>query len=329
MPRKPRVQFPGAIYHIVTRGDGRRGLFHDEDHYDRLTKGLADEVNRSRWQVLAFCWMPNHIHLLLTTPEPNLSAGMQHWLSGYANWYAKRNRRTGHLFQGRYKSFLVEDETYYWTLSRYIHLNPCVGRRPLCEVPDAWKHSSYGGYTRKRERLGFVEYEALLGAWTGEFGGRNAATSYRRFVSQGLEGRLRNPLELAWDEWVIGSKAFLRRMVKLAEQRDPTKQGRLIRRTRAYSVEEIVDIVAEEHDVDSAQYVGFRSSAPGREMAALICRRFTSSTLAQLSVAFGLRHPDSAANLVRRAKRRESESAKYRSQLKAIEQVMMKTENQV
>jgi hypothetical protein len=245
MPRKPRVQFPGAIYHIVTRGDGRRGLFHDEDHYDRLTKGLADEVNRSRWEVLAFCWMPNHIHLLLTTPEPNLS------------------------------------------------------------------------------------YESLLGAWTGEFGGRNAATSYRRFVSQGLEGRLRNPLELAWDEWVIGSKAFLRRMVKLAEQQDPTKQGRLIRRTRAYSVEEIVDIVAEEHDVDSAQYVGFRSSAPGREMAALICRRFTSSTLAQLSVAFGLRHPDSAANLVRRAKRRESESAKYRSRLKAIEQVMMKTENQV
>ena len=140
---------------------------------------------------------------------------------------------------------------------------------------------------------------------------------------------MRNPLELAWDEWVIGSKAFLRRMVKLAEQQDPTKQGRLIQRTRAYSVEEIVDIVAEEHDVDSAQYVGFRSSAPGREMAALICRRFTSSTLTQLSVAFGLRHPDSAANLVGRAKRRESESATYRSRLKTIEQAMTKTENQV
>ncbi len=116
MPRKPRVQFPGAIYHIVTRGDGRRELFHDEGHYERFTRGLSDEVKRSAWKVLAFCWMPNHIHLLLTTPEPNLSAGMQHWLSGYANWYAKRNRRTGHLFQGRYKSFLVEDESYYWTL---------------------------------------------------------------------------------------------------------------------------------------------------------------------------------------------------------------------
>ena len=236
MPRKPRVQFPGAIYHIVTRGDGRRELFHDEDHYHRLTSGLADEVKRSGWQVLAFCWMPNHIHLLLTTPEPNLSSGMQHWLSGYANWYAKRNRRTGHLFQGRYKAFLVEDASYYWTLSRYIHLNSCVGKRPLCEKPDAWKHSSYAGYARKRERLDFVDYAALLEAWTGEFGGRAAAAAYRRFVSQGLDGRLANPLNAALDEWVIGSKAFLKRMVKLAEKQDPTKQGRLTRRTQAYSM---------------------------------------------------------------------------------------------
>ena len=98
-------------------------------------------------------------------------------------------------------------------------------------------------------------------------------------------------------------------MVKLAEQQDPTQQRRLTRRTRAYSIGEIMELVAEEHDVDSSQYVGFRSSAPGREMAALVCRRFTSSTLAELSVAFGLGHPDSAANLVRRAKRQESELA--------------------
>ena len=104
MPRKPRIQFPGAICHIVTRGDGHRALFHDEAHYDRFTRGLADAVQRSAWQVLAFRWMPNHIHALLTTPEPNLSKGMQHWLSGYANWYAKRNRRIGHLYQGRFKA---------------------------------------------------------------------------------------------------------------------------------------------------------------------------------------------------------------------------------
>lgn len=107
MPRPPRVQFAGANYHIVTRGDGRRKLFHDTGHYERFTKGLEDEVQRSGWIVLAYCWMPNHIHALIQTPEPNLARGMQHWLSGYANWYAKRNRRIGHLYQGRYKAFLV------------------------------------------------------------------------------------------------------------------------------------------------------------------------------------------------------------------------------
>ncbi len=86
MPRPPRLQFSGAIYHIVTRGDGRRAVFHDDGHYERFTRGLADEVKRSGWVVFAYCWMPNHIHVLLRTPEPNLGSGMQHWLSGYANW---------------------------------------------------------------------------------------------------------------------------------------------------------------------------------------------------------------------------------------------------
>ena len=118
MPRQPRVQFPGAIYHVVTRGDARRKIFHDDGHDQRFTRGLAEEVDRSRWIVIAYCWMPNHIHALIKTPQPNLSRGMQHWLSGYANWYAKRNHRSGHLFQGRYKAFPVEDEVYYWNLSR-------------------------------------------------------------------------------------------------------------------------------------------------------------------------------------------------------------------
>ncbi|TWU23010.1 Transposase IS200 like protein [Novipirellula galeiformis] len=110
MPRPPRIQFPGANYHILTRvsrGDGRRKRFHDPRHYERFTQGLQDEVQRSGWIVLTYCLMPNQIHALIQTPEPNLASGMQHWLSGYAHWYAKRNQRTGHLYQGRYKAILA------------------------------------------------------------------------------------------------------------------------------------------------------------------------------------------------------------------------------
>ena len=107
MPRLDRLQYSGAIYHTLTPADGRRKLFHDDCHDERFTQGLRDKIDRSGWVVLAYCWMPNHIHALIKTPEPNLCRGMQHWLSGYANWYAKRNRRTGHLYQGRHKARLA------------------------------------------------------------------------------------------------------------------------------------------------------------------------------------------------------------------------------
>ncbi len=105
MPHLPRLQYDNAIYHIVTRGDGRRRLFHDDGHYQRFTQELIDEVDRSGWIVVAYCWMPNHIHALIKTPHPNLCRGMQHWLSGYANWYAKRNRRPDIYFKGGAKRF--------------------------------------------------------------------------------------------------------------------------------------------------------------------------------------------------------------------------------
>ena len=125
MPRPPRIQFPGANYHLITRGDGRQKLFHDQGHYERFTKGLEEEVQRCGWIVLSFCWMPNHIHALIQTPQPNLATGMQHWLSGYANWYAKRNRRTGHLFKENLREWVFGSEDF---LRRMVAL--AEGSRP-------------------------------------------------------------------------------------------------------------------------------------------------------------------------------------------------------
>jgi REP element-mobilizing transposase RayT len=209
------LQYENAIYHIVTRGDGRRRLFHDERHYERFTQGLIDEVDRSGWVVIAYCWMPNQIHALIKTPQPNLCRGMQHWLSGYANWYAKRNRRSGHLYQGRYKAFPVEDEGYYWNLSRYIHLNPCNGDRPLAESPEEYPHSSYLGYARKGRRVDWIAYEDHHRYWCGLHGGKDPAVAYRKFVKDGLIDPADPKIDRLKD-WVYGGEDFLRRMVLLA-----------------------------------------------------------------------------------------------------------------
>jgi SAM-dependent methyltransferase len=90
---------------------------------------------------------------------------MQYLTSGYANWCGRRHRRPGHTFQGRFKSELIEDESYFWTVSRYIHLNPVRGKRPLAVHPRDWPWSSYSGYDRRRRRVEWVAYDALYSAW--------------------------------------------------------------------------------------------------------------------------------------------------------------------
>ena len=156
MARPLRIQFAGAIYHVMARGNGRQRLFHGDDDYQRMLEGLEKTVLRTGWEVFSFVWMPNHIHLFFRTPQPNLSRGMQYLLSGYANWYAKRHQRPGHLFQGRFKGELVEDESYFWTVSRYLHLNPVRGKRPLGAHPRDWRWSSYPGYAHKTARLDWM-----------------------------------------------------------------------------------------------------------------------------------------------------------------------------
>ena len=165
---------------------------------------------------------------------------MQHWLSGYANWYAKRNRRTGHLYQGRYKAFPVEDAGYFWQLSRYIHLNPCAGKCPLAERPESWPHSSYPGYHDRRRRVSWVLYDELHRYWVGRNGGgADPQKAYRRYVREGLETPVR-PITDAMHGWVYGTESFLRRMIELGEGADEARHRSASRRIRSVAPAEVI-----------------------------------------------------------------------------------------
>jgi REP element-mobilizing transposase RayT len=124
MPRRLRIEFEGAIYHVMARGNAQQRIVRDDADRRRLVDGLAHTVCRCGWELLSYAVMSNHLHLLLKTPRPNLAGGMQGFLSGFALWSGRRRGRIGHLFQGRYRAEMIEDESYYWTVSRYIHLNP-------------------------------------------------------------------------------------------------------------------------------------------------------------------------------------------------------------
>src|SRR5439155_3122841 len=125
MPRPLRVEFPGAIYHLMSRGDRGEPIFRDEEDRGRFLRTLGEACEKTGWQVHAYCLMGNHFHLVAETPQPNLVAGMRWFLGTYTARFNRRHKFFGHLFSGRYKSLLVDGSGtgYLKSVCDYVHLN--------------------------------------------------------------------------------------------------------------------------------------------------------------------------------------------------------------
>ena len=141
MARPLRIEFSGAVYHVTSRGNECRAIFRSDRDRKTFLRLLGETARRFRWSVTAYVLMTNHFHLVVQTPEPNLSRGMQ-WLNGrYAGWFNDVHHRAGHLFQGRFHSFLIEKETYLAEVLRYVVLNPVRAR--MVDRPEQYRWSSY------------------------------------------------------------------------------------------------------------------------------------------------------------------------------------------
>lgn len=174
MARPLRVQYEGALYHVIVRGDDRKAIFQDDDDRTRFLAILRESLETYQAELHAYVLMSNHFHLLLETPRANLSELMRQFNITYTSHYNRRHGRTGHLYQGRYKSILVDAEAYLTMVSRYIHLNPVrihVEReRPLVDrkrILTGYVWSSLRGYIGK-EKDPMVTYAKVLGAYGGD-----------------------------------------------------------------------------------------------------------------------------------------------------------------
>ena len=219
MARPLRIEFEGALYHLCARGNERQKIFRDEKDYAQFIELIDCAEARYQVAVLAFVLMGNHFHLIAQTQRANLSRWM-HWLmvsySVYFNW---RHQRSGHLFQGRYKSFLVESDSgdYLVSLSRYLHLNPVRGRALGAGTPAErraglrqYRWSSYPGYGGLKKQFRFVQEKRILE----QMGGGQSARrlSYRRYVEEGLLREIESPWELVQWQTLLGSESFVRRL---------------------------------------------------------------------------------------------------------------------
>lgn len=178
MPRQPRVQFEGAIYHLTARGNRRQAIFVDERDRELFLQFLTRVVRRFGWRCHAYCLMTNHYHLLVETPQPNLSVGMHLLNSTYAHRFNWRHGFTGHLFEARFHSVLVERESHFLELLRYIPLNPV--RAGLSPTAGDWRWSSYAAATGRATPPPFLTLERIL--WEFGPGRRRAEFELEHFV---------------------------------------------------------------------------------------------------------------------------------------------------
>jgi putative transposase len=247
MARPLRIQFPGAYYHVTCRGNERRKIFIDRtDHaifYERLTRSL--EIHNVC--LLSYVLMPNHFHLLITTPDANLSEFMRHLNISYTASFNRRHHRAGHLYQGRYKSFLIDADRYLLEVSRYIHLNP-VRIDVLSRKSEAEKWeillkddtSSLPGFLSVKKRKSFMDYGTILDHFGGDYpAGRQA---YSRFVKSGVTGRLENPLDMAKGSGIVGGVDFINWVKrKFIKEDHPVREQPTVRELRKeYSPEELI-----------------------------------------------------------------------------------------
>ena len=203
MSRPLRIEFAHGLYHVTSRGDGREDIYRDDTDRELFLEVLSDTVTRFNWLIHAYCLMGNHYHLLIETPDSNLSKGMRQLNGVYTQRYNRKHKRVGHVFQGRYKAIIVQKESYLLELARYIVLNPV--RAEMVRTARDWPWSSYRATAEMVAAPPWLATEPILSA----FGQRRAqaVAGYRAFVAAGKGQpspwtKLKNQIYLGSDKFV-------------------------------------------------------------------------------------------------------------------------------
>jgi REP element-mobilizing transposase RayT len=215
MSRPLRLLAPGLVYHVMARGNARMTIYHDDIDYRRFLELLETVVDRFGIECWAYCLMPNHYHAVLRTPTPNLSQAIRYLNGVYALRWNRRHARSGHVFQGRFKSQVVDDDSYLLVVSRYVVLNPV--RAGLTARPGGWRWSSYLATAGLTIRPSFLDVDPVLR----QFGGVNRRSSRRRYVqyvNSAVPDSSTVGQDIRSDRRVLGSHAFAQQFRIVAEQ---------------------------------------------------------------------------------------------------------------
>ena len=277
MARSLRIEFPGAFYHVTSRGNERKAVFKSLRDREKFLSYLESATERYGAAIHVYCLMDNHYHLLLETPSGNLSTIMQHINGAYTTYFNTKRERSGHLFQGRYKAILVDADEYAKELSRYIHLNPV--RAAIVKTPEEYKWSSCRYYTVRRKAPVWLQRGFILSY----FDTRSTAAMkmYRDFVHTLVDQEYESPLSKLPHSVILGSGEFVDGIKdRFLRGKQPDRELPALReitdRPGLDVIKQVVDSVLQSDE------------KLARQVKLFLCHRYSGKKLREIGNQFGV-----------------------------------------
>ncbi|NIS78934.1 MAG: hypothetical protein GTO14_01630 [Anaerolineales bacterium] len=307
MARPLRIAFPGAFYHITSRGNEQKAIFKSKRDREKFLEYLESATERYDALIHVYCLMDNHYHLLMETPSANLAQIMRHINGAYTTYVNTKRKRVGHLFQGRYKAILVEIDEYAKELSRYIHLNPV--RAGMVDRPEAYPWSSYLFYIGERKAPEWLHRAFILGY----FGEKDslAQKRYQAFVDALLGQEYKSPLKDVVSSTLLGSGGFISHIKEtfLSDERPHKDLPALKELAPRVSIQDIFNIIDE----------SFSNNAKlARNVKMYLCQKYTAKKLKDIGSHFAIGE-SGVSQACRRARQWMENDKKLRREIEKLE----------
>jgi REP element-mobilizing transposase RayT len=297
MGRPLRIEYPGALYHITSRGNEKKDIFLDSSDRKKFLDILKDYHERYEISIYCYMLMDNHYHLVFETAKPNLLKVMHGINSSYTLYFNRKYGRVGHLFQGRYKGILVDKDSYLLELSRYVHRNPL--RAGMVKRAEDYYWSSYPSYIWKKKRQAWMDYALILSQFSTREG--DSQKRYKAFVDK-VEKTEMNPLNAVFGQTILGGEDFLKKVKQILRNK---KVGKEVVNRKRFSErpkgEMILSAVAKKLNMDEREIRETKKRGHiGKDLTVYLMKKYSDMTNGEIAAIFGGMHPSAITKIAQR-----------------------------
>ena len=321
MSRPLRIQYENAWYHVMNRGRRGEPIFHEPDDYEYFIKLLKDTAEIWNIRIAAYCLLTNHYHLLIQTPDANLSRCMRHINGLYTQRFNRQHQVDGQLFRGRYKSILVDADSYLLELVKYIHRNPL--QTGIVDSLDAYTWSSHKGYKSQSVKWSWLYKDFILSMLTSNK--QKQKKAYKDLMREGEPSKLIDFFNGTQLPAILGTEEFIDRIrTKFYKKSDSGRvpQSKML----ALPVNVIKQRVAEKYGVSQDKLMILRRGYVNepRNAAIYLTRKYSGKTLLEIGVEFNMRHYSSVSSVVNKMIQLVKQDRHIRKRVQGIEEIINK-----